>query len=311
MKKSRRLKQIAFASFLFIAAAFVATELWLRVVYGLGTPPLFEADEYIGYYYKANQSLYRMGNHFFANEYHQRSDPLMENPDYRILMVGDSVTNGGVWTNQNETITEILEKKLNDYYSVKGEVLNAAAESWGIENEFEYVKKFGIFNSDLVILQIGSQDLVQPKSLSNSLGTLEKPTTNPICAIHEALQLKLLKNHEVYSTLPDAEYYIQDNINRNFAKQIIEIIEKNNKSVIILMTPNKNEIGQESSYQELKDVFFEFLESLNISHVNLLDYELGQENYQDGVHFNKYGNQFVANILFEYILEQELILEND
>jgi hypothetical protein len=255
-----------------------------------------------------------MGNYFFINEYHQRSGPLMENPDYRILMIGDSVTNEGVWTNQNETITEILEKKLNDYYSVKGEVLNAAAESWGIENEFEYVKKFGIFNADLAILQIGSQDLVQPKSLSNSLGTLEKPTTNPICAIHEALQLKFPNffrheenNNNWNNTNISAAFNWLTNLYT--LKTMAELIQRNT-SLIVLFTPYTEELSENIGFNRIRELYVIWaLEPQTICHIDLLQerYALRDEHFRDSIHFNEAGDELLAEIISKHIIENKIL----
>ena len=68
-------------------------EILLRVTLGLGTPPLVQADDEIGYLFQAEQDLQRFGNHVYINSYHQRSEELADDEDIlRVLFIGDSVT---------------------------------------------------------------------------------------------------------------------------------------------------------------------------------------------------------------------------
>lgn len=288
----------------FILLISILIEFSLRLFLGLGNPPLFVADEDIGYLYKANQSLVRFGNEIFYNEFHQRSDPLMKNYGYRILIVGDSITNGGVLINQNKTISELLEKKLNKKCNCTGEVLSASAKSWGIENEWEYIKKFGIFNSGFVILQIGTHDLLQAKSTSDSLGTHRHPLTKPFAAIYELLQYKNLEIFEnnINEQSKDIDYSLQFQKNLNATQNIINFVKERNSTLIVLLTPNRDELDKETDLKE-KEKFIELLNKNNITFINLLDKEFGlkKEHFRDGVHLNERGNGFVGNVLFEHI----------
>jgi lysophospholipase L1-like esterase len=307
---------------MFALVSVIATETYLRAVYGLGNPPLLAPDEDVGYYNAANQSLKRFGNTIFYNEFHQRSEPLMENPDYRILMIGDSVTNGGVLINQNETISEFLESKLNQNYNMQGEVLSASAPSWGLENELEYIKKFGVFNSDIVILQIGTNDFTQTKS---SIDILEGyAVKKPFPAIFEALRYKyrfekpliLRKIESWYPDIFENDFRIifvnqegnQLERNLNAAQKIIDLARMENKKTLILLVPKRSETYQIVEVDN-RAKFIDLCESNQIECINLLEsgYNLTIDHFRDSSHFTAKGNELVADILFEYINERHLI----
>ncbi|MBD3560821.1 SGNH/GDSL hydrolase family protein, partial [Planktothrix sp. FACHB-1355] len=172
-----------------VVGILITTEVTLRLALGLGNPVLVQADSDTGYRFQPNQKIFRFGKHIQYNQYSQRSEPITpEKPagKLRILMLGDSVLNGGNPTDQSQIITELFEAKL----SASGhpaEVLNASSGSWGIGNQLGYLRKFGTFNADAVILQIGTHDLTQPTSNSEIVGHHPSfPTHPPLLAIQEA-----------------------------------------------------------------------------------------------------------------------------
>lgn len=162
------------------------TELVLRWGFGLGQPMILVADPEIGYYFAPNQAGHRFGHRLQYNAYAQRSEPLEEpKPDLRILMTGDSVLNGGNLTDQADTISEQLETDLQQAGQT-AEVLNASAGSWGIGNQWAYLQRFGALESDLLILQIGTHDLIQPTSTAELVGIAPHlPDHRPPLAIVE------------------------------------------------------------------------------------------------------------------------------
>lgn len=78
-----------------------------------------------------------MGNRIEINKYSVRSATIQKTPQpltLRILLLGDSIANGGWWTGQQNTISSLIETSLksqkyqNNYQQVK--VLNTSANSW-------------------------------------------------------------------------------------------------------------------------------------------------------------------------------------
>lgn len=76
----------------------VLGELFARFYLGLGDPPLSVAHPTIEYMFKPNQDVYRFGNRQLYNRYGMRSpyfDREKSDDELRILVIGDSVVNGG------------------------------------------------------------------------------------------------------------------------------------------------------------------------------------------------------------------------
>ncbi len=78
----------------------------------------------------------------------------------RVLLLGDSIANGGWWTDQTNTISSLMMGSLasstnSNYQEV--EVLNASANSWGPRNELAYLEKFSNFNAQVVVLLINTE----------------------------------------------------------------------------------------------------------------------------------------------------------
>jgi hypothetical protein len=148
-----------------------AAEIFARTYLGLGTPPLSVPHPTIEYMFKPNQDVRRFGNRQFYNEYGMRSAPL---PDARrteiVLVIGDSVINGGNLTDQADLATTIAT--LNDagrFYA------NISAGSWGPGNQLAYLKEFGTFGADAAILVLNTGDLDDlPR-----FGPID-PTTHPL-----------------------------------------------------------------------------------------------------------------------------------
>jgi len=215
----------------------IGAEVSLRIFFGLGNPPLMVSDDEIGYLFKGNQDLKRFGNRIKYNSYHQRSEELADNPDYRILMIGDSVTNGGVLTDQKDIVTEVLEENLNLKYGVEGEVLNASADSWGIENEYAYIKRFGTFDSEIVILQINSGDFYQPKSTKEVVGAHRAmPDKKPSSALTELFDRYILHKY-ILSNSSDSRD--DNNMRKQFKKNleallgVIKQVKESNGQLIV------------------------------------------------------------------------------
>ena len=298
-----------------ILVFLILAELSLRVFLGLGQPPLMVADEQIGYFFKENQDLNRFGNRITYNGYHQRSDQLKEDSHYRILMLGDSVTNGGVLTDQSETITEMLEDQINNLHQAKGEVLNASAGSWAIENEYEYIKRFGFFYSDIVILQINTDDFFQPKSTADKVGTINLPNKNPPSAIYELLNRYIIHKYILspdkdavssYEAILSTDNQFKRNL--DILLQIIKLAEEHNKRLIVLLTPYKNELDNEVYYDERKEII-DVLEEKDIPYINLLNRELDlrKAHFRDRIHFNEEGNKIIVNSILELLNNNNLL----
>ncbi|MGD2182801.1 SGNH/GDSL hydrolase family protein [Lusitaniella coriacea] len=294
--------------------SLIAIEGGLRLAVGLGNPPLVIADEEMGYRFKPNQKLYRFGNRVEYNQFSQRSEPIEPQKSqgtFRILMLGDSVLNGGNRTDQGKTISEQLEAKLSkEEESV--EVLNASANSWGIGNQLGYLRKFGTFESDVVILQIGTHDLLQPTSTGKNLAQTEKPPS----AISEAIFTYILPRLRGWLASSSAvkvnaakplDMLFQENLERLDA--IARLVREQNIPLYILYTPDRRDLLPTPNEPPYKTQFFQHLATSNIPITDThnawskLPPQTAKSYFVDSVHLSLGGQQSVADLLFQQLRE--------
>lgn len=134
------------------------TEIVLRFKYGFCNAPLYISDPDFEYIYAPNQKLTRFGNHIRTNSLSMRSDETSASDSLVILLIGDSVINGGNLTDHDSIASTMLEKKFLKTFHKKVRVLNISAGSWGPDNMAAYLKKYGLFNAKLMCLVTSSHD---------------------------------------------------------------------------------------------------------------------------------------------------------
>lgn len=166
-----------------------AGELVARYGLGLGDPPLTIRDPEIDYLFKPGV-YHRFGNTISYNAYSMRADeiaPTKENPaELRVLVMGDSVINGGVLTDDSELATRLAQQRLTDVLDRPVWVGNVSAGSWGPGNLLAYSGKYGWFDADIVVLVLSSHDIADIPDFRADLGP-DFPGSSPLSALFEGL----------------------------------------------------------------------------------------------------------------------------
>ena len=175
-----------------LLALLVTGELVARYAFGLGDPPLSVADPEIEYLFKPNQTCRRFGNRIHYNAYSMRSDdfpPHKSRPgELRVLVIGDSVVNGGAHTDQSELATSLLARRLEADLGRPVVVGNVSAGSWGPPNMLAYVKRFGLFDADVVVIVLSSHDYADVPTFEPLVGISPGfPDRKPVLALQEVL----------------------------------------------------------------------------------------------------------------------------
>jgi len=225
--------------------------------------------------------------------------------------------NGGNPIDQGQTISALLEAKLAASKR-PSEVLNASAGSWGIGNQLGYVRKFGTFQSNAVILQIGTHDLTQPTSSSASVGHHPAfPTHPPSLAIQEALTryawprvsgifgLSSLPTEvsPPVSVEPDQQF----KQNMESFKTIVALVRAEKIPVYVVFSPNREDVVPTPHIPPYKSQFFKLLNSLKVpvldTHAtwSTLTTVTVETYFRDGVHLSVSGNQAAADLLFQQL----------
>lgn len=290
-------------------------ELSLKVIWGFGNPPLYIADEEIGYLLAPNQRLRRMGNRIEINEYSMRSPSVArERPEgtLRVLLLGDSVANGGWWTDRAQTISYLMQEQLQQSGKTV-EVLNASANSWSPRNELAYARRFGLFGAQVVVLLINTDDLFGTKPTSLPVGRDRNyPNRKPPLALVEAYTKYFVKQKPI----PGLEEISKEEgdrvgINLEAIGNLDQIARANNSQLILAMTPLLREIGKPGSRDyELKarERLQQFAQERGIFYIDfLVDFNANLDPktlYRDHIHLSPLGNQTVRDRLFGAISKQ-------
>jgi hypothetical protein len=172
--------------------ALIAAELVARFYFGLGDPPLMIADDRIEYLFKPNQDCRRFGNRVRYNGHSMRSDDFAARKsdprELRVLVLGDSVVNGGVRVDQDDLATSILQRELRDRLKRPVVVGNVGAQSWGPANMLAYAQKFGLFEADVIVIVLNSNDSFDVPTYQPLVGhSTDYPARKPPFALAEVV----------------------------------------------------------------------------------------------------------------------------
>ena len=294
-----------------VALGIGAIEIGLRLFFGFGKPPLYIADPQTGYRLTPNQRTKRFGNVFEINEYSMRGPAIAPQPEpqtLRVLLLGDSIANGGWWTDQAETIAVQLQQHLSAaprpaYPAV--EVLNASANSWGPRNELAYLAKFGTFDSQVVLLLLNTDDLFATAPTSLQVGRDRAyPNRYPPLAIVEVLG-RFWKSPPI----PELQAVNQEGgdrvgVNLEAVRQLHRITEQSDARLIVAMTPLLREVvppGPRDYELKARQRVIQFADLENIFYVDFLaDFQNAPEPealYRDHIHLSPEGYALTSKAL--------------
>jgi lysophospholipase L1-like esterase len=293
-----------------VAVSFAVLEVGLRSLFGFGNPLIYIADEQIGYLLAPNQRTRRYGNRIEINQYSMRSEAILPTRSpfvLRVLLLGDSIANGGWWTDQNRTISSLLQHSLLTTYHhhfPQVEVLNASANSWGPTNELAYLQRFGTFEAQAIVLLINTDDLFATAPTSLPVGRDRNyPVRKPPLAVVEVLQRYLQKP----KLPPHMEAHpTGDRLDMNLQAiaQMHALANANRSCFLLAMTPLKREVAplQPRHYEiQARQRLEQFTKTQHINYIDFLPIFNScpdpQAFYHDHIHLNKQGNQLVSKII--------------
>ncbi|AFZ46744.1 hypothetical protein Cyast_0772 [Cyanobacterium stanieri PCC 7202] len=308
------MKIIVFA-IVFGVICFLLLEFFLRFKWGFGNPLLYIADSEIGYLIAPNQVTKRNGNLIKINNYSMRSDDVdfsVKDGDYRIILLGDSIVNGGWWTDQKNTLSSLLKDELGEKTTNFNdiEVLNISANSWGARNELAYLKKYGTFSADVLILVLNTDDFFSFAPSSIQVGkAINYPDKKPLLAIEELVKKVFpLPVHPDLKSIPKERGDIVG-FNLDAVREIYDITQENNMIFFVALTPLKREVLPPFSKDyELKARarLNALIQELNISYTDFLsifqDHPNPEQLYHDHIHLSHEGNQLLVNNWRENLL---------
>lgn len=303
-----------------LVGVFLVLEVGLRSLFGFGNPLIYITDHKIGYLLAPNQNTTRMGNRIMINEYSMRSGAIalqLPPSTIRILLLGDSIVNGGWWTDQQDTISTQLEilllKQFGDQTPAQTkfaqvEVLNASANSWGPRNQLAYLQRFGTFDAQAIVLVINTDDLFATAPTSVPIGRDRNyPDQKPPLAIIEAISRFLPYSPPPEMAAVNAEKGDRVGFNLEAIAQIQTLTQAAGAKFLLIMTPLLQEIGKPGPRDyELKarDRLTEFTKNQQITYIDFLpifNHTPEPETlYRDHIHLSPQGNQKVSEVICQW-----------
>ncbi|CCQ53829.1 MULTISPECIES: SGNH/GDSL hydrolase family protein [Crocosphaera] len=305
--------KIVWLSLGIIIISFLILEGSLRLFFGLGKRPLYIADDEIGYLLAPNQKVSRLGKLTIINQYSMRTEMIEPSPlndTMRLFFIGDSIVNGAWWTDQNETISALVQKDIEKKLSQTIEVLNASANSWGPRNQLAYLKRFGTFDSPVILLVINTDDLFATKPTPLRVGKdINYPDQQPILAVEEILEKVFSRNPNI----PGMDKIMGERGDRvGFNLEAIEkmkaIATENESQFMMVLTPLKREMNPEPrDYEKVaRKRLQDWVDTNHVEFIDFLPIFAKQENidtlYRDHIHLSPLGEQLVSEHISELII---------
>lgn len=323
MKKLRLTKKYLLWILMPIFAALGVGELFARYYLGLGTPPLSVTHQTIEYMYVPNQDVYRFGNHFTTNQYGMRTMPFAANKssgEFRIMVFGDSIVNGGALTANAALATTLIQSKLDRSSNRQTIVVgNISAGSWGPGNWLAYANEYGFFGADVIVLVISSHDYADNPTFA-PLNPTTHPTAAPISALVEGITT-YLPRYLPQTTMPatverfkaptepnrSAENANEPEVLKGLTnlKIFLNIAKTNSKNVLVFQHWEKPEIEQgfpNAGNNKIREV----CKSMGIEPISLAPYfrrsiASGKDPYRDYIHPNIIGQQLIAEAILAHL----------
>lgn len=271
---------------------------------GLTSYPLFYNSEKYEYHLKPNQNTIIFRNHFYTNEYSMRSRPINKGDSLAVLLIGDSVLNGGNLIDQDSLASTILEKKLTKELKRNIRVFNVSAKSWGPDNAAAFIEEYGLFNSDLIVLVVSSHDAHDNMTKKKIVGiSPDHPDRNVLFAWLKLLEKVLPKlgvklNSKKTDIHTEQTIAIEKEFNSGF-QYFFSTSQKNKIPIMLFLHSELVEIKNNKLNGGGKEIV-EFCEKKHISFINGLNYET-PNMYLDNIHYNEYGQRYLANSLYPYL----------
>jgi lysophospholipase L1-like esterase len=304
----QRWKKAAILILFGLIGVAVFLEVGLRIL-GAHNPVLYQTAPVLGYRLKPNQHVSFFGNEISTNRFGVRDDRSFDTKEpnvTRILVLGDSVTWGGVRMPQDELFTSILEQELGD-----AEVINAGINGYSVWRMASFYRRhLNKLKPDVVVMYVIPADFHRP-AVVDLVGTSPAfPLKRPAFALSSALvsaQIVLAAKLDWDWIRPQRPDMPRDN--RSDDDRILQnleaIVDLNdtlspNQRLIVVVSP----FPDHANNPPLPDAVANALVEAKIETLVLEREALrADDNFVDHIHFNARGHAMIGQTLAEYLRE--------
>lgn len=305
MKKNIKFILVSFSFFLLL---ITITEVFLRYQ-GFGTPIIYETSYEYGYAPTPNQKLTRFNNKRItidSNGY--RKGSVSNNSNNKIYFLGDSVTYGGSYIDDDELFSENFCKKINQKSKNKFNCYNGGVNAYGFENIIKRYQSIKKNKDSFVIITLipgnFSRNFIQIESLpyfTKKHTHFLKATTELTAYYLDIVRSNLRFDKKKFSIEQKLDDYIKIKINENLNQ--LKELQKKDPNLIILFFPPKQFL-LEKNLSEFDNFFFKNIQNeKNYYNLTYTLKSLKDKNniYYDSIHLNSKGHQIMSEILFKLL----------
>jgi hypothetical protein len=285
----------------------IGLEIYLRLAWGFCDAVLMQEDSKFEYIAQPNQNRFRFKNHILYNNLSMRSDEV-DSAAIKIVGFGDSVINGGSLTDQDSLATNILSKKLSKICNRHVQFLNVSAGSWGPDNCFAYLNKYGNFSSKHFILFVSSHDAFDNMDFKKTVGLNDNfPNKQYQLALIELFNRYLLQRiYHLLGITPHTDEQLGINkrqqnseFNTGF-ENFYRYCEKNKIELVIYLHAETSELSAQKFNEQGKKIEA-FAEEKQIKLITDIDQGLSSVDYRDNIHLNEKGQSKMAELVLRYL----------
>jgi len=280
-----------------LVAAALLTEMGLRLL-GLGRPVLYDNRLAYGFRPLPAQALRRQGNATVRiNALGLRGPdvaPARPLDTMRLLFLGDSVTYGGSYVDDEEILSSVAAEELRRAGFAKVEALNAGVNAWGPANIVGLLETTGGFDSNVWVVIAVDDDFRREKT---RIGEVPYFNVAPRTALEEILVLgayRLLTSYKLPKPAADDRELAETNLDRY--RRIAEAGRQRGASVLLVWHPDAR--GARGGAQRNRSAF---LDMAAREHLPVLDlataYGSDDTLYSDGLHLSVAGHRVAGQAI--------------
>lgn len=245
-------------------------------------------------------------------EYSRYKDP----DTYRIIFLGDSQTMASPWVGSLQlTFPKLIQRKLRIFFLGRQlQTINFGVSGYSSYQGLLYFKNIGLlYNPDMVVVGLGFHDAGLSASEDKEI-TSDKAWVKKLRSILYRSQIYLLIRKKIYESKRE-KGGDSENIRRvsqedyyNNLKQFVEIGRENNIEVVFFAVPQASPDG--CSHPQYVDVMRNAAKDFDVPIIDAVkvmkDMPLSQQltyYVEDKIHFNKEGNELMADIIYDVLKE--------
>ena len=291
---------LVLVSLLFLGGIFVANKL-ASSLFGLGDVVVYEASPIYGYRPLPEQKVSRQANRYVQiNNLGLRAQTDWDIQDFahKILFLGDSVTYGGSYIDNQQLFSHLVGKNFPKFTTG-----NAGVNGWGVKNVHAFIKELHFLPAQVYVSVFPEGDFYRGL---NRIGGQPFWTRKPKYPLEELfqymvyeLQLKKGATFNINRASDSEKSLIADIAARNL-KDLDRYLKDNQRDHIIYITPSRQEL---LGFTKQDDFIKNALAKYGL-HVIYLKDKLGnlskediQQYFHDDIHLTPQGHEKWAALI--------------